>query len=213
LSPDPYLGSMDLSNPQSLNRYSYVLNNPTNFIDPLGLCPFGTHSDDTQDGKCVLDDEGPPPGGGGGGGGTDKKQKKCAKKMENSVKQNLKPTSTKDLGPASGKGIDSSGMKGGAFNENFFVTGVNFGTPGSRGAIGGAACGRFSDGLHIPNPGEPGCLELHDPTILGPTTMDGTSGFQFTAHIDSGDANTFLGAVLHIIIDVILGNLGVHHGC
>ena len=35
LSPDPVGGS--IFNPQSLNRYAYVLNNPTNFIDPLGL--------------------------------------------------------------------------------------------------------------------------------------------------------------------------------
>jgi len=35
LSPDPLAG--DISNPQSLNRYAYVLNNPTNLIDPPGL--------------------------------------------------------------------------------------------------------------------------------------------------------------------------------
>ena len=35
LSPDPVAGSA--LNPQSLNRYAYVLNNPTNLIDPLGL--------------------------------------------------------------------------------------------------------------------------------------------------------------------------------
>jgi len=35
MSPDPLGG--DISNPQSLNRYAYVLNNPVNFIDPLGL--------------------------------------------------------------------------------------------------------------------------------------------------------------------------------
>ena len=35
LSPDPLGG--DVTNPQSLNRYAYVTNNPTNFIDPLGL--------------------------------------------------------------------------------------------------------------------------------------------------------------------------------
>ncbi|MBZ5671403.1 MAG: RHS repeat-associated core domain-containing protein, partial [Acidobacteriia bacterium] len=35
LSPDPLAGG--ITNPQSLNRYAYVLNNPTTFIDPLGL--------------------------------------------------------------------------------------------------------------------------------------------------------------------------------
>jgi RHS repeat-associated protein len=37
LSPDPYMGSMDVSNPQTLNRYSYVANNPTNAVDPSGM--------------------------------------------------------------------------------------------------------------------------------------------------------------------------------
>ena len=35
-SPDPYSGSYDFSNPQSLNRYSYVMNNPLTFTDPSG---------------------------------------------------------------------------------------------------------------------------------------------------------------------------------
>ena len=35
-SPDPYGGSYDFSNPQSLNRYSYVINNPLTFTDPSG---------------------------------------------------------------------------------------------------------------------------------------------------------------------------------
>ena len=37
LSPDPAgLGAVDMSNPQSWNRYAYVMNNPLALIDPLG---------------------------------------------------------------------------------------------------------------------------------------------------------------------------------
>ena len=37
LAPDSYMGSYDLSNPQSMNRYAYVLNNPLSLVDPTGL--------------------------------------------------------------------------------------------------------------------------------------------------------------------------------
>lgn len=36
-SPDPLLSSGRIENPQTWNRYAYVLNNPLVFIDPLGL--------------------------------------------------------------------------------------------------------------------------------------------------------------------------------
>jgi RHS repeat-associated protein len=45
-TPDPYLGSMDLTNPQSLNRYAYVMNNPINLTDPSGLVCGGGDYDD-----------------------------------------------------------------------------------------------------------------------------------------------------------------------
>lgn len=35
--PDPYAGSYDFSDPQSLNRYAYTRNDPVNFRDPSGL--------------------------------------------------------------------------------------------------------------------------------------------------------------------------------
>ncbi|MDQ2975096.1 MAG: hypothetical protein M3R69_06765 [Acidobacteriota bacterium] len=35
--PDPYDGSYSLTDPQSFNRYSYVQNDPVNFVDPSGL--------------------------------------------------------------------------------------------------------------------------------------------------------------------------------
>ncbi len=37
VQPDPYAGSYDLTNPQTMNRYAYALNNPTTFVDPSGL--------------------------------------------------------------------------------------------------------------------------------------------------------------------------------
>ncbi len=35
-SPDPSMGSVRLENPQTWNRYTYVLNNPLRFVDPTG---------------------------------------------------------------------------------------------------------------------------------------------------------------------------------
>lgn len=49
-SPDPFMGSARLGSPQSWNRYSYVLNNPLAYTDPLGLYPVacGTAEDKGQ---------------------------------------------------------------------------------------------------------------------------------------------------------------------
>jgi len=44
LSPDPIKGNV--RNPQSMVQYTYCLNNPITFIDPLGLATLyinGTH--------------------------------------------------------------------------------------------------------------------------------------------------------------------------
>jgi RHS repeat-associated protein len=61
LTPDPYLGSIDITNPQSLNRYSYVLDNPTNLDDPLGLeCQMLFTPDGTPYMHC--DSNAPMPG-------------------------------------------------------------------------------------------------------------------------------------------------------
>ena len=46
--PDPYSGSYDFSDPQSLNRYAYVGNDPVNRKDPSGTMPI-------SGGLCYVD--------------------------------------------------------------------------------------------------------------------------------------------------------------
>jgi RHS repeat-associated protein len=92
MQPDPLgLGAAELTAPQTLNQYSYVANDPVNFVDPSGLFLIqlcgsydwgycddtGCHTISQQ--VCILVDTGgwtgpigpydPPQGGGGGGGG------------------------------------------------------------------------------------------------------------------------------------------------
>jgi RHS repeat-associated protein len=63
ISPDPAgLSSVDPSNPQSLNRYAYTLNNPLRLVDPTGNAPI----EDACDEYCFGAEE-----FGGGGGGMD----------------------------------------------------------------------------------------------------------------------------------------------
>jgi RHS repeat-associated protein len=65
MSPDPYDGSYNLQNPQSFNRYTYVLNNPYSLKDPLGLDDDCSTRDNGDDGGYGGEDCG------GGGGGDD----------------------------------------------------------------------------------------------------------------------------------------------
>lgn len=73
MQPDPYMGSYDPGNPQSLNRYAYAMNSPLTLIDPLGFIPcvvgmpiYPGGADCSVD---VGDGSGVPGGGGAGGGG------------------------------------------------------------------------------------------------------------------------------------------------
>jgi hypothetical protein len=71
-SPDPLgPGAFSLADPQSLNRYAYVLNNPETFIDPLGLwCGSWVYTDVWSDGRLVqaLGGQATDCGGSSGGG-------------------------------------------------------------------------------------------------------------------------------------------------
>jgi RHS repeat-associated protein len=72
LSPDPYSGSYDFSNPQSFNRYAYITDNPLSGVDPSGLnCDVyaGCADDCLANPNCGAGDFGNGGGGDGSGGG------------------------------------------------------------------------------------------------------------------------------------------------
>jgi RHS repeat-associated protein len=65
MSPDPLGGTV--GNPQSLNRYAYVLNNPASFVDPWGRdCVLAFDESGQSAGSCE-DDSRKSIGSGGGG--------------------------------------------------------------------------------------------------------------------------------------------------
>jgi RHS repeat-associated protein len=68
-SPDPAgLAAVDISNPQSWNRYAYVMNDPMDYVDPLGLDSF-KGDDCPWDASCEPGRGGIGFGFGIGGGG------------------------------------------------------------------------------------------------------------------------------------------------
>jgi RHS repeat-associated protein len=53
MSPDPYDGSYDASNPQSFNRYAYALNSPLSYVDPSGLCSTQEYDEGGNPITCI----------------------------------------------------------------------------------------------------------------------------------------------------------------
>jgi RHS repeat-associated protein len=66
-SVDPMTGSANVKDPQTFNRYSYVLNSPYKFSDPLGLLPV----DSAACGQFCGGDDSPSAGGALTSGGTE----------------------------------------------------------------------------------------------------------------------------------------------
>ena len=51
-SVDPWQG--DMTNPQSFNKYSYVMNNPVKYVDPTGEYPVLSETTDLTDSSPLL---------------------------------------------------------------------------------------------------------------------------------------------------------------
>jgi RHS repeat-associated protein len=52
--PDPYGGSYDIGDPQSMNRYAYTKNDPVNRRDPSGLCSYSATYTTNPDGSITI---------------------------------------------------------------------------------------------------------------------------------------------------------------
>jgi RHS repeat-associated protein len=215
MSMDPYAGSYDVNNPQSLNRFSYALNQPLSAIDPYGLytlpSPPGCGSFWTCSGGfggiCASVGFCSPRGGSGGGGRNapnkpplSPQAQACENKIQGAVNNALN-ISTTYLGPTSGPGMNSEGYRNGAYNFNYFAPGVTNPVAGSTN--GG---GRFpGSGLHIPLPGG------KDPTIQPWGYDSSMGGSDFTAHFDTANPlDDLVSFFEHIINDVLLRH---NHGC
>jgi RHS repeat-associated protein len=241
MSPDPYDGSYRAGNPQSFNRYTYVLNNPLSKVDPLGLDETETCSD--NDTPCFVDPGGDGGGGGGGGGGcpvdacvtappnppvdpNDPFQcyacflgsipqpgqyvppaqnagapnsgppLPCQVQTQTALNNNLN-TSAIYQAPTFQLQGQAPGFRGGNYNYNYFLPGVT--QAQILQATGGS--GRFSGGLHIPQPGGPDPITA----IYGGGVFDGQNGSFVTAHLDSANPlDDLVSLIEHFINDVVL---------
>ena len=115
ISPDPAgIAAVDPGNPQSWNRYAYVINNPLELIDPLGLVCH-QFIDATFEGGLIVsyslyevcDDSGGPQrfGGGDRGGGSGSQAKNASDQLAKLL--NL----LKNCPPAAGMAISLTQMQ------------------------------------------------------------------------------------------------------
>jgi len=187
-SPDPSgIVSVQLSNPQSLNRYAYVMNSPLSYTDPQGL-----HVNDCWwYGTCMPGGGNPLVGGGGfgpgdGGFGGDVSSLGCT-------------LDGADVGCAGlSSGLGSNGIGVSLSNTAIYLFG---GTPFLTGDLSGI----------LADPSNPPLAFQNDIVTLDPQGADITVGV-FVALPNSSTPWTFsfvLPVVPILIYDIPIGDIGI----
>ena len=125
MSPDPYDGSYNQFNPQSMNRYTYALNNPVRFVDPSGLsCVALIVANDDGSVTVVYADDGDGQGCAAGGVAPD----------GTTTEYDVNVGAGDDGGVDTGDAGDDGGIDGFGFGFGFgFGAGSGFGSVGGAG--------------------------------------------------------------------------------
>jgi RHS repeat-associated protein len=210
LAPDSYMGSYDLTNPQSMNRYAYSLNNPASFLDPSGLYslpPPTTNDNSCTFVDCIVDSGGGGGGTGGGGGNGSGISGQAPPKAPNNPTQPGKQSKSACNAQRAANAIPGATLTG---NNTFQGGHEEYGIQVSGADLAGAGFSFYSSpfgngngyrtpfsGAHVN--GQPGNIAI--PYAYGET-------FAGQAHFDVGNASSgFGGFAEHSFVDVLLGTL------
>jgi RHS repeat-associated protein len=218
MSGDPLAG--DVGDPQSLNRYAYVQNNPTNFIDPTGLdrCPgeaglsgcglpfedpvYNPGPRDPCYNGCPLPKTWRPnqhpaeiPEQ------TGQPEDPCVQKILDAINSQFQTDLTRsDLVVPEGK-LENIFTRGGG--RNIYVQATNL----SEAQFNKIKPGRYSlnpkssmgPTLHLPGNGSEGGTAVYQQTV---DLNAGVLGVTFTAHLDSANPTTdVVGFFKHMVVD------------